>query len=259
MGHLHAWALLACAFPIAVSADSTRVSPIDEVTLLIPGDAGGGWDTTTRALGALLIEAGSVDAVSFLNVPGENGALGLAYLIENTNDLEHTLMLNSTEIVLRSLNGRYSQSYADLIPVAAPIGGAIAIIVDPASDLQDMNDLAEASMVEGFALGGGSEPLGIDHIAASHALARAGAADPAVPYVEFDAPQPAFAALLSGDVRALVTDAARARDLAGQGTVRILATTTRDVTAPTSLIAQGIEMELTTWSGFFAPPGTSVE
>lgn len=259
MGHLRALALFAAALPFAVSADSTRAAPIEEITLLIPGDAGGGWDTTTRALGALLVDAGSVNAVTFLNVPGENGALGLAYLIENAADLERTLMLNSTEIVLRSLNGRYSESYADLTPVAAPIGGAVAIIVDPESDLQTMNDLVEASAADGFALGGGSEPLGIEHIAASLALARAGVADAAVPYVEFEAPQPAFAALLGGDVRALVTDLARARGLEGQGMVRILATTVDDREAPASLTGQGIEMDLTTWSGFFAPPGTSAE
>ncbi|MEM9840726.1 MAG: hypothetical protein AAF830_16450, partial [Pseudomonadota bacterium] len=66
-------------------------------------------------------------------------------------------------------------------------------------------------------------------------------------------------ALLGGDVRALVTDQARARGLEGQGMVRILATTVDDPEAPASLTGQGIEMDLTTWSGFFAPPGTSAE
>jgi putative tricarboxylic transport membrane protein len=46
--------------------------------MMIPANPGGGWDTTGRALGNALREAGVASSVTFENKGGAAGAIGLA-------------------------------------------------------------------------------------------------------------------------------------------------------------------------------------
>lgn len=254
----------ALAFPLASHAGTASMPTLDSLVLLIPGDPGGGWDTTTRAIGEVMAEAGLVGTVTYENVGGANGAVGLAHMIGIGVDGPMTLMLNTTEIVVRSVNGTYDNSYTALTPIAAPIGGGVAFIVHPGSELKTMADLIEARTRLGseFAIGGGSEPGGIGQVAAMMALAEA-EADPSFAYLPFDAAPPAFQALVTGSVQALVTDFAVASPLAAQGAVRILGVTAGpDVALPDDVATfadQGFDNALTTWSGFFAAPGLSAE
>ena len=49
--------------------------------MMIPANPGGGWDTTGRALGKALQEAGAAASVSYDNKGGAAGALGLAQFV----------------------------------------------------------------------------------------------------------------------------------------------------------------------------------
>lgn len=243
------------------STDEMLETVLEDVTFLVPGNAGGGWDTMARSIGQAFTTTGLVDGLTFENRGGNDGGVGLTYMIENADALSDTVMLNTTQIVVRSLNGAYKNSFAELVPVAAPIGGFSAFIVHPQSDITSMADLVAAYQNDAaeFAIGGGSEPGDIDHVVSAMVMQAAGV-DPAVGYVQFDAPEPAFAALMSGEVTALTTQYTQALALAEQGIVRILGVTAPDdFDLPSdipSMMEQGIEMEFVTWVGFFAPPGT---
>lgn len=237
---------------------------LDDVTFLIPGNSGGGWDTMARGIGQAFTTSGIIDDLSLDNMGGNNGGIGLTHMIENAASLPDTIMLNTTQIVLRSLNGTYADSYADLVPVAAPLGDFAAFFVHPESEIHSMTDLVAAyhSDGDGFAIGGGSAPQAMDHLIAAMVMQAAGE-DPAVGYVQFDAPEPAFAALVSGEVKALTTEYTQALALAEEGVVRIIG-----VTAPAgfdlpsgvpSMAEQGIAMDFATWVGFFAPSGTQAD
>ena len=47
---------------------------INEVHFLIPGGAGGGWDTTARGTGEVLAKSGLVKTVSYQNMSAGGGA-----------------------------------------------------------------------------------------------------------------------------------------------------------------------------------------
>ena len=49
--------------------------------MMIPANPGGGWDTTGRALGKALQDAGVATAVSYDNKGGAAGAIGLAQFV----------------------------------------------------------------------------------------------------------------------------------------------------------------------------------
>ena len=233
-----------------------------DATFLIAGDLNGGWDTDARAIGAVLTAGRVAEDLTFENRAGENGAVGLTYMLENAEALPNTLFLNTTQIVARSLNGTTSDSYAELAPVAAPIGDYAAFIVHPGSDLASMADLVSAFTANPGqgAIGGGSAPLGMDHLISAMALGAAGQASD-FGYVQFDAPQPAFAALMADEVSALTTEFRQALALAEQGVARILGVTApADTALPegvTGLHAQDIAFDFVTWTGFFAAPGAS--
>ncbi|MEL7261929.1 MAG: tripartite tricarboxylate transporter substrate-binding protein [Pseudomonadota bacterium] len=240
-------------------ADGHQV--LDDVHFLIPGGAGGGWDGTARGTGEALTGAGLVGSASYENMSGGGGGVAIAHMIENAASLENTMMVNSTPIVIRSLTGVFPQSFRDLTLVAGTIGDYAALVVNADSDLQSMEDLLAAYRADGdgFAIGGGSVPGGMDHLVAAMAMQAAGEDPTAFNYIPYDAGGAAMAGLLSGEIKALSTGFSEAVALAQQGEVRILGVTADErvdafADAPT-MKEQGLDTTFVNWRGFFAAPG----
>mgnify|MGYP001800105501 FL=1 len=247
------------AFGGIAHADGHQV--LDDVHFVIPGGAGGGWDGTARGTGEALIASGLVGSASYENMSGGGGGVAIAHMIENAASLENTMMVNSTPIVIRSLTGVFPQSFRDLTLVAGTIGDYAALVVNADSDLQSMDDLLAAYRADGdgFAIGGGSVPGGMDHLVAAMAMQAAGEDPTAFNYIPYDAGGAAMAGLLSGEIKALSTGFSEAVALAQQGEVRILGVTSDErvdafADAPT-MKEQGLDTTFVNWRGFFAAPG----
>lgn len=238
---------------------------IDEIHFLIPGGAGGGWDGTARGTGEALLAAGLVGSASYENLSGGGGGKAIAHIIENAANQQGTLMVNSTPIVIRSLTGRFPQSFRDLTPIAGIIGDYAALVVKADSPLQTFADLVAVFKANpsDLAIAGGSVPGSMDHLVPAMAFKAAGADPAQVKYLPFDAGGEAMASLLSGEADALSTGLGEALELAKAGEVRILATTApgRLADAPEipNLREQGFDVVFVNWRGFFAAPGLSPE
>ena len=260
---LVAGAALAMALPGIAHADGHKV--LDDLHFIIPGGAGGGWDGTARGTGEALTNAGIVGSASYENMSGGGGGVAIAFLIENAESLDNTLMVNSTPIVIRSLTGVFPQNFRDLTLVAGTIGDYAAIVVPADSEVADMAALLESYRAQGadFAMGGGSVPGGMDHLVAAMVMQAAGEDPIQLNYLPYDAGGEAMAALLSGEIDALSTGFSEAIALAEQGEVRILGVTAPDrvpaYDAAPTFVEQGIDTTFVNWRGFFAAPGTSDE
>jgi putative tricarboxylic transport membrane protein len=251
------------AFGGAAHADGHQV--LDSIHFVIPGGAGGGWDGTARGTGEALTESGLVGSASYENMSGGGGGVAIAYMIENAESLDDTMMVNSTPIVIRSLTGVFPQSFRDLTLVAGTIGDYAALVVPADSPVEDMAGLLAAFAEQGpdFAVGGGSVPGGMDHLVAAMVMQAAGEDPIALNYIPYDAGGEAMAGLLSGEIDALSTGFSEAIALADQGEVRILGVTAGERvpaydSAPT-FVEQGIDTEFVNWRGFFAAPGLDEE
>ncbi|MEM7024084.1 MAG: tripartite tricarboxylate transporter substrate-binding protein [Pseudomonadota bacterium] len=252
-------ALAASAF-IAAPAASQE---LESIHFLIPGGAGGGWDGTARGTGEALTKAGIVGQASYENMSGGGGGKAIAHLIETADSQEGTLMVNSTPIVIRSLQGVFPQNFRDLTPIAGTIGDYAAIVVKADSPFENFGDLATAMEADptSVAMGGGSVAGGMDHLVAALVMKGAGADPTKVKYIPYDAGGKAMAGLLSGETQALSTGFSEAVDMASQDQVRVLCVTAAERLTDAPDVATckelGSDAEFVNWRGFFAAPGLS--
>ena len=73
----------------------------ESIHFLVPGGAGGGWDSTARGVGMVLRQTGLIESASFENISGAGGGLAIARLIETAERRRNVLMVNSTWITWR--------------------------------------------------------------------------------------------------------------------------------------------------------------
>lgn len=233
---------------------------LNEVHFLIPAGPGGGWDGTARGVGEALGKAGIVNNVSFENLSGGGGGRAIAKLIETKQRQQNTLLVNSTPIVVRSLQKIFPQSFRDLRPVASVIADYSAFVVRIDSDIQSFADAAAVfnNNPKQLKASGGSVRGSTDHFILARALEISGGKPRALTYVPYDGGGKAMAGLLTGETQILSTGLSEAIDMARAGEARIIA-----VTAPKrlpelpdtpTLVEQNVDLVFANWRGFFAAP-----
>lgn len=241
-------------------ASSTITSASERIHFLIPGGAGGGWDTTARGVGEAMARSGLIEVASHENLSGGSGSRAMAHLIETADRQQDTLMITSSPIIARSLRKIFPQSFRDLTPVATIVVdyGALVVRVDsPYRTWQDVvDDFERNPRVVNVA--GGSARGSMDHIVAALAFQKSGMDPAEVKYIPYNAGGHAMVGLLSGETQLLSTGLSEAIALAEQGEVRILAMTAPQRMArlpeiPT-LAEQSVPAIYANWRGFFAAP-----
>ncbi len=256
-----AMALAAC---VSMGLSMQSSAAVDEIHFLIPGGAGGGWDGTARGTGEALTNAGLLKSASYENMSGGGGGKAIAHIIETAGQRnKDTLMVNSTPIVIRSLYGKFPQSFRDLTPIAATIGDYGAFVVKKDSKYKDFKQVVSdfKKNPKSVKFAGGSARGSMDHLVPAMVMKAAGGNPTDVRYIAYDAGGKAMAGLLSGEADILSTGLSEAVDLAQAGEVRILAMTgdTRsDAAADAPTVKElGIDSTFVNWRGFFAEPGIS--
>lgn len=251
----------AACITLLLAAGILRADILPEVHFLIPAGPGGGWDGTARGIGEAMTRAALVPNVSFENLSGGGGGRAIARLIETADRQPYTLMVNSTPMVVRSLQKVFPQSFRDVEPIASVIADYSCFVVGKNSPLKSWDDV-----VKGFKLnprhlkvGGGSVRGSTDHIIFAKALELAGDDPFKVIYVPYDGGGKAMAGILTGEIQILSTGLSEALDLARAGEVRILAVTSEerlpDAPEIPTLSELGYPLTFANWRGFFAAPG----
>ncbi len=229
--------------------------------LVIPGGAGGGWDSTARGVGEALSRSGLIDVVSYENISGGSGSRAISHLIETAARQDNTLMISSSPIILSSLRGVFVQSFRDLTPVAAVVADYGAFAVRSDSPHRDWRSVVAAYEDDprSVKFAGGSARGSMDHMVSALAIKASGADPRQLRYIPYNAGGQAIVGLLSGETQLLSTGFSEARALHEQGEIRILAITAPEPVAAAeavpTLIEQGADMSFVNWRGFFAAPG----
>ena len=205
---------------------------LDEVHFLIPAGPGGGWDGTARGIGEALRKSGLVERVSYENLSGGGGGRAIARLIETADRQQNTLLISSTPIVVRSLQGIFPQSFRDLRVIGSVIADYTAVLVRADSPHADFNSLAASYQQDprSVKIAGGSVRGSTDHFVVAKAMQLAGGNPRSIVYVAYDGGGKAMAGLLTGECDAFSTGLSEAIEMHRAGEVRILA-----ITAPQRL------------------------
>ncbi len=255
--------LLLLTIASAAAGDAEQTSPIvmQKVHFLIPAGPGGGWDGTARGMGEAMLKSGQVQDVSYENLSGGGGGRAIAKLIETARRQKNTLLINSTPMVVRSLQKIFPQSFRDLVPIASVIADYSCFAVSKDSPFENWQQVIDAFQENprSVKIAGGSVRGSTDHFIIARAFQLAGGNPRKVVYVPYDGGGKAMAGILTGETQVLSTGLSEAIDMARAGEIRILAVTAprRLVDAPDLpvLTEMGYPLEFANWRGFFAAPG----
>jgi putative tricarboxylic transport membrane protein len=240
---------------------ATSIVRAQDLHFLVPGGAGGGWDSTARGTGMVLRHAGLIDAASFENVSGAGGGKAIGMLIETADHQRETLMVNSTPIVVRSVTRLFPFSFRDLTPIARVIGDYQILAVRPESDIRGFADVLERFRRDprSVKVAGGSVRGDLDHLVPALALRAAGEDPRRLAYVPYDAGGKALAGFLTGEGDVLSTSLSEVMEYQRAGRLRIIVISAPERVATAAAVPtyreQGIDFEFVNWRGFFAAPG----
>lgn len=210
----------------AVSETSPALG-LRNIHFLIPAGPGGGWDGTARGMGEAMIKSGLVANVSFENLSGGGGGRAIAKLINTASRQQNTLLINSTPMVVRSLQKIFPQSFRDLVPVASIIADYSCFVVRADSPFSNWHEVV-AQFFENprsVKIAGGSVRGSTDHFIVARAIQLAGGDPRKVVYIPYDGGGKALAGILTGETQVLSTGLSEAINMARAGKVRILAIT----------------------------------
>ena len=238
--------------------------PSQPVEYIAPANPGGGWDTLVRTTARVLQEEGLAE-VNFapINVPGGGGSVAWAQIAADAGN-PHKLFAVSPPIILVPLAGQSAYDHTAFTPVARLITDYAVVVVQADSPHQTIGDLMAAIEANpSLAIGGGSAPGSMDHIAGAGAAAAAGLDARTVNYIPFSGGGEALVALMGGHVAAVSTGAGEVQAQLASGDVRALAVSSaeRVETLPDvpTFVESGIDFTFDVWRGVMGPPDMPAE
>jgi len=255
---LRTLAALAAAGSLPLAARASA-----NLKMMIPANPGGGWDTTGRALGKALQEAGVASAVTFENKGGAAGAIGLAQFVNASKGDPNALMVMGAVMLGGLITGKPPVSITQATPLARLTSEYNVFVLPESSPLKTMKDVVEQLKKDpGSVKWGGGSRGSTEHIAAAM-LAREVGVDPAkINYVAFRGGGEAVAAILGGNVTLGGSGYSEFQPYIESKKMRAIAVTAparvKGIDVPT-MKEQGFNVEIGNWRGVYGAPGITPE
>ena len=230
---------------------------------MIPANPGGGWDTTGRALGKAMQDAGMASSVQYENKGGAAGAIGLAQFVNASKGDGNALMVMGAVMLGGIITGKPPVSLSQATPIARLTSEYNVFVLPANSPLKTMKDVVEQMKKDpGSVKWGGGSRGSTEHVAAAMIARDVGVDASKINYVPFRGGGEATAAILGGNVTVGGSGYSEFSQYIETGKMRPIA-----VTAPTrlkglnvpTLRELGINVEIGNWRGVYAPPGISME
>ena len=231
--------------------------------MMIPANPGGGWDTTGRALGKALQEAGAAASVSYDNKSGAAGALGLAQFVNGAKADPNAMMTMGAVMLGGIITGKPPVSLSQATPLARVTSEYNVFVLPAGSPLKTMKDVVEQLKKDpGSVKWGGGSRGSTEHIAAAM-LAREVGVDPAkINYVAFRGGGEAIAAILGGNVTVGGSGYSEFAEYIKTGKMKAIAVTSearlKGIDVPT-MKEQGYNVVIGNWRGVYGAGGITAD
>jgi putative tricarboxylic transport membrane protein len=231
--------------------------------MMIPANPGGGWDSTGRALGRALQDAGVAASVSYDNKGGAAGAIGLAQFVNASKGDPNALMVMGAVMLGGIITGKPPVSLSQATPLARLTSEYNVFVLPASSPFKTMKDVIEQLKKDpGSVKWGGGSRGSTEHIAAAM-IAREVGVDPAkINYVAFRGGGEAVAAILGGNVTIGGSGYSEFAEYIKAGKMRAIGVTSEKrlpgIDVPT-LKEQGVNVVIGNWRGVYGAPGITPE
>ena len=251
---LKSLAALAAAGALPVSAQSAPA-----IKMMIPANPGGGWDSTGRALGKAMQDAGAASSVTYDNKGGAAGAIGLAQFANASKGDPNAMMVMGAVMLGGIITGKPPVGLDKVTPLARLTSEYNVFVLPANSPFKTMADVIDQLKKDpGSVKWGGGSRGSTEHIAAAM-IAREVGVDPAkINYVAFRGGGEATAAILGGNVTVGGSGYSEFAEYIAAGKMRPVGVTSgtrlKGVNVPT-LKEQGINVEIGNWRGVYGAPG----
>ena len=247
---------------LALAAGSSFALPslaAANIKMMIPANPGGGWDTTGRALGKALQDAGVASSVTYENKGGAAGIIGLAQYANATKGDGNSLMVMGAVMLGGIITGKPPVSLDKVTPIARLTSEYNVFVVPANSPLKTMKDVVEQMKKDpGSVKWGGGSRGSTEHIAAAMLAREVGVDAAKINYVPFRGGGEAVAAILGGNVTVGGSGYSEFQQYIETGKMRAIAVTSpkrlKGINIPT-MIEQGYNIDIGNWRGVYAPAG----
>ena len=255
---LKSLAALAAAGALPLSAQAASA-----IKMMLPANPGGGWDTTGRALGKALQDAGVASSVTYDNKGGAAGAIGLAQFVNGSKGDPNAMMVMGAVMLGGIITGKPPVNLSQATPLARLTSEYNVFVLPANSPYKSMAEVvAQLKKDPGSIKWGGGSRGSTEHIAAAM-IAREVGVDPAkINYVAFRGGGEAISAILGGNVTVGGSGFSEFAEYIATGKMKPIGVTSAQrlkgaaASVPT-LKEQGINVEIGNWRGVYGAPGIS--
>ena len=255
---LKSLAALAAAGALPLSAQAASA-----IKMMLPANPGGGWDTTGRALGKALQDAGVASSVTYDNKGGAAGAIGLAQFVNGSKGDPNAMMVMGAVMLGGIITGKPPVNLTQATPLARLTSEYNVFVLPANSPYKSMAEVvAQLKKDPGSIKWGGGSRGSTEHIAAAM-IAREVGVDPAkINYVAFRGGGEAISAILGGNVTVGGSGFSEFAEYIATGKMKPIGVTAGQRlkgaagNIPT-LKEQGINVEIGNWRGVYGGPGIS--
>lgn len=247
----------------AVGALPLSAQAASAIKMMLPANPGGGWDTTGRALGKALQDAGVASSVTYDNKGGAAGAIGLAQFVNGSKGDPNAMMVMGAVMLGGIITGKPPVNLSQATPLARLTSEYNVFVLPANSPFKSMAEVvAQLKKDPGSIKWGGGSRGSTEHIAAAM-IAREVGVDPAkINYVAFRGGGEAISAILGGNVTVGGSGFSEFAEYIATGKMKPIGVTSGQrlkgaaANVPT-LKEQGINVEIGNWRGVYGAPGIS--
>jgi putative tricarboxylic transport membrane protein len=248
---------------IALSIASSNALAVDNIKMMIGANPGGGWDSTGRAIGKAMVDAGVAKSVQYENKGGAGGTIGLAQFANASKGDPNALIVTGAVMVGAIVQNKPPVNLSNATPIARLTTEYNVFVVPAASPLKSIKDVVDMLKKDpGSVKWGGGSRGSVDHISVAQIAKEVGVDPSKINYVPFQGGGEASAAILGGHVTVGTSGYSEMQQFIKSGKMRALA-----ITAPTKLAGEaaptlkesGINVEIGNWRGLYGAPGITPE
>ena len=226
-----------------------------QVSVMLPANPGGGWDSTGRQAFQAMNQAGIyTGTVNFSNKGGAGGTIGLSDFQRSQKGKPDALAVFGAITVGAITLNSSPVDLSKFKPVARLTAEYLVSAVQADSPSKNLGDFVAALKSDpgASAVGGGSAG-GVDHIALALLAKSAGVPVPSLNYIPQSAGADTVIGIINGTLKAGISGISEFQQFAQEGRIRILGVTTaeriKDMPEVPTFKEAGYDVEIANWRG----------